>query len=180
LPYREGAGGGAPGAASEEASRRNPTDWSSLGRWLKPGSGMLLLAALIFALAAEPLRNRYLALWHAEVAPAAFFRGLRAAARPLTGPLPPSGTIHEYERLLAERLEAYAGSRPFAALLRPAREEVQALARLYTASLFSAQRPERAQVMDSARAWSRLRWRLWIVRLLGKPGVSRGPRPGRG
>ena len=137
LPYREGAGSGAAGAPSEAASRRNPADWSSLGRWLKPGAGMLLLAALVFALAAEPLRNRYLARWHAEAAPAAFFRGLRATARPLTGPLPPSGTIQEYEGMLAERLEAYARSRPFAALIRPAREEVRALARLYTASLFA-------------------------------------------
>jgi hypothetical protein len=44
--------------------------------------------------------------------------------------------------------------------------ELDLLSRLYSASLFAMQPPCRDEIMAGARAWSRLRLRLWAAGLI--------------
>jgi transglutaminase-like putative cysteine protease len=168
LPYRQGEG-----SASALGPRGAQPD-RSLMPWLKvlnpqiqPSAWLGVLLLLLGVILWEPVKNRLLARYRMEQALSLFYQSLRRSARPLTGPLPPSQTILEYEQALSLKLMEFQARSRFGSLLRPAGEELKRLARSYNASLFAMQSPDRALVLESARAWSRLRWRIRVVRFLG-------------
>jgi len=53
-------------------------------------------------------------------------------------------------------------------VFKSARLEIEQLAALYMAQNFSQHPPKRLQVRRGIRAWSRLRWRLWVATVMSR------------
>ncbi|MGE5251854.1 MAG: transglutaminase-like domain-containing protein [Bacteroidota bacterium] len=167
LPYRR-AGSQPPDAST----RPIPPFQALLGRWLLSlegfGRSLWPLAGVVLGLAI--LWSAADTLILARLRPSKVIRRihqrLRRAARPVMGALPVSQTVQEYARHLSSRLCEFEAHQAFAGLLRPARAELGALTALYSDSLFRLEPLNGAQAREARRIWSRLRWRLYLVRLI--------------
>jgi hypothetical protein len=167
LPYWDMQGGpasrvpGSQGPAPSLAERL--FQFNFRGGWLGP---FWLVVVIGLVLLWEPMRIRVQAGYRPGSAPAYFYRGLRGAARPLTGSPPASQTLWEYHRLLSGRLADFEGGWLSGKWAQAARDELDALTRLYSASLFAMQAPAKREVIHGARAWTRLRWRLFAAGIM--------------
>jgi transglutaminase-like putative cysteine protease len=167
LPYREGGG-----TVVDTPQRSIPPFQAVLERLLltleKFGQGLwpvigLALGLLILWSAADTV---ILARLRPHEAVRRILHRLRKTSRPLTGPHPPSQTLREYTRLLSARLAEFETQRALSRLLLPARADLQTLTGLYSDSLFRLKSLDLAQAREARRLWSRLQWRLYLVRLI--------------
>jgi hypothetical protein len=76
--------------------------------------------------------------------------------------LPGGHTPYQLQDALTHKLKS-AGPRGLKPLISPAANEIEGVVELHVAQVFSQHSPERAQVSQGIRAWTRLRWRLWVA-----------------
>jgi hypothetical protein len=99
----------------------------------------------------------------------------RASAR-LLPDLPGGHTPGQLQDALILKL-ADTKYRLFRFVLSPAAHEIERVVALYVTQVFSAHPPLKSQVSNSIRAWTRLRWRLWVatrwLRFLSRSSLQR-------
>lgn len=101
---------------------------------------------------------------------------LRRLARSISGLPPPDQTIREYTAALTGRLESLQNRNRLSNwLLSPVQAQIGSLTDLYTRSLFSPIPLTRADTRHAAIIWGRLRWRLFLLKLILvlRPGSAR-------
>ncbi len=125
---------------------------------------------ILLALLWLPIGNLFQAHFHTQQAIQYFYKRLRQTARPLMGPLLPSQTLHEYAATLTLKLASLEYHSQIDRWLAPAHAEIWTLTDLYTRSLFTLYEPLQAEVINAARIWSCLYWRLLLSSLLFKLG----------
>ena len=140
--------------------------FGDLFSWIWPPFMVMILLALVWI----PASSWYAARFQTEKAMPYFYSRLRQTARPLTGPLFPDQTLHEYAAALNSKITSLEAQNRFGRWLVPAHAEVRTLTDLYALGLFTPSTPTRAEVMNAAKIWSRLYWRLLLSRLLSMFG----------
>jgi transglutaminase-like putative cysteine protease len=137
-------------------------------RWLGIGGGLLVLAgSLIIAwLLVDVWRLKRLP---PAAAVTALYRRL-VRYGPWLGVLSRTGdTPHEFAATVTVRLRHLADNRRGGRFLISAVDEVSLLADLCTRALYSRHEPKAPEQVQAIRAWSRLRRRVWVARLMPHP-----------
>jgi hypothetical protein len=149
---------------------------SPLTRWILPVSVSILLLAAFFGL--YLLAHRRSSSEPAQKITSLYRRMRRQGSR-LTDPFPPGTTPREFAAALWRRLLAFSQQpitlsafppAPHKRLIReriltPAEPEIQSITDLYNQAAYSQHPATHKQLDQALRSWSRLRWRLWFVRL---------------
>lgn len=167
LPDRHGQGSDLP-IIPEIIEPQTSLD-KQIGRFfstLMPKIWPPIATVFLLALLWIPISNLFLARFQPKRAMQYFYKRLRQTARPLTGSLLPSQTLHEYAIALNLKISSLENQSRLGRWLAPARAEVWTLTDIYTRSLFTLSTPARADVLNAARLWSRLYWRLLLSNLL--------------
>ncbi len=139
--------------------------WGWWGLWVAP----LLGGA---AAVAWPLAD----LWRLRrLAPAAavvvLYRRLQSRGRRLAVPVRLSDTPYEFAARFAERVAVLAQEGYSGRLLAPAAQEANWLTDLYVQINYSTREPGVGDRTQAIHTWLRLRWRLWLGRLLQRLGL---------
>ncbi len=95
------------------------------------------------------------------------YKRLRRLARPVIGYASKNQTAFSYSRTLIERLSVLKTSARLQSWITPSQNEVNQLTELFSHSLFAPSPLTRAEANDAIKIWSRLRWRLLLVNVLG-------------
>ena len=95
------------------------------------------------------------------------YKRLRRLARPVTGYASRNQTALSYSHALIERLSAIKTSARLQNWITPSHKEISQLTELFSHSLFAPSPITRADANDAIKTWSRLRWRLLLVNVLG-------------
>jgi transglutaminase-like putative cysteine protease len=146
----------------------NEPEQVSSQRNLILGVGALVLLAVLFGFSLftlwmirqpkEPLR-RISGIYHR----------LQRSAQPLTSaspnPLRPCDTPNELKQALREVFAQIRDKKAEQILAFPAAAELHTLVELYNQAAFSPRQPGLLEEKASRRAWGRLGWRLWVLRL---------------
>jgi transglutaminase-like putative cysteine protease len=154
---------GVPRPAATWQSRLN-----RLGRWALWGVLLLVGAAVM----AWPLAD----LWRLHrleprAAVAALYRRLQRRGRCLAVPVQVADTPYEFAVRFADRVAALAQEGYSGQLLAPAAQEANWLTDLYVQISYSTREPGVSDRAQAIRTWLRLRWRLWLGRVLQRLGL---------
>jgi hypothetical protein len=110
---------------------------------------------------------------------AGIYQRLQRSAQPLTStsphPLRPCDTPNELQQTLREVFAQIRGKKAERILASPAVAELHTLVELYNQAAFSPRQPGLLEEKASWRAWGRLGWRLWVLRLYLRFRKSRPP-----
>jgi hypothetical protein len=141
---------------------------ASLRRNLLMTAGVLALLAVVLGFTLFAL-GRIRQPKEPGVRIACIYQRLQRSAQPLTSasphPLRPSNTPNELKQTLREVLAQIKGRKAERILASPAVAELHTLVELYNQAAFSPQQPGPLEEQISRRAWGRLGWRLWVLRL---------------
>jgi transglutaminase-like putative cysteine protease len=141
--------------------RGTRVDWGRLF-----GAGVAFAAFLVSGLVLWTFFDAWrLRLRSPAGAIAALYRRVAASGRRLV-PLSPSLTPSEFAAALGSQLLAAARQRRLNSILAPAAGEIAQLAGLYAWMSYSPRPLARDDQVRAIRTWRRLRWRLWLARLL--------------
>ena len=137
-------------------------------RWLGIGGGLLVLASSLM------LAWLLVDLWRLERLPpaaavTALYRRLVRYGAWLGVLSQPGDTPHEFAATVTVRLRHLAENRRWGRFLISAVDEVCLLADLCTRALYSRHEPKAREQVQAIRAWSRLRRRVWMARLMPHP-----------
>lgn len=151
---------------------RPAVTWQSrlnrVGRWVL--WGVLLLAGA--AVVAWPLADLW-CLRHLEprAAVTALYRRLQRRGRRLAVPVRVADTPYEFAARFADRVTVLAQEGYSGRLLAPAAQEAYWLTDLYVQTNYSTRVPGVSDRAQAIRTWLRLRWRLWLGRVLQRLGL---------
>jgi hypothetical protein len=166
------SGEAAPFGKSEPIGVMRPAAsmWARLGQgWRSLLAGVLVLLALTGLVwwAADDLWLRRMR--PAEVV-ATIYGRLRRYGRHLAVPMQAGDTPYEFFASLTEWAARLARERRWGSVLAPAAREVRRLIEFYVLASYGPHSPSALDRSRAIEAWKRARWRLWLARLMGKPG----------
>ncbi|OQY20664.1 MAG: hypothetical protein B6I34_08515 [Anaerolineaceae bacterium 4572_32.1] len=159
----------------EEALEPAVTGWEELGWprllgrlgwswWLALPGG---LALLVLASVAWTVADGW---WLRRLQPAlavtTLYGWLRRHGQRLAAPTRAGDTPYEFVASLAEHVAALARENRWGEVLVPVAQEVRWLADLYVQASYSPRALDAADHARLVQIWQRLRWRLWLARLL--------------
>jgi hypothetical protein len=149
-----------PGSSSAFSGLK--AQWRALlsslgGQFLVAGMGLILLFMLW-----QGGEIIFLRLLPAHRAIARIYSRMEKASVNLLPDLPNGHTPHELGTALTRRLRL-SKNRLLATTFFPASKEIKHIVSLYVSQVFSEHPPAKTQVWAGIRAWSRLRWRLWLA-----------------
>ena len=127
------------------------------GQFIIAGIGFVLLLGLW-----QAGEMGFLYLLPSQRAISRMYARLEKTSARLLPDLPGGHTPHQLQDALTQKLKS-AGPRGLKPLISPAANEIEGVVALHVALVFSQRSPERVQVSQGIRAWTRLRWRLWVA-----------------
>lgn len=139
-----------------------------LGRRALGGVLMLAGAAVVVWPLADLWRLRHL---DPGAAVSVLYRRLRRRGRRLAVPVRVADTPYEFAARFADRVAALAEEGYSGRLLAPAAKEAYRLTDLYVQTNYSRHAPGVSDRAQAIRTWLRLRWRLWLGRVLRGLGL---------
>ena len=143
------------------------------GQLLIVSAGLLLLLSLW-----QVGELWFLRLIPAQQAVSRMYFRMEKASTQLLPDLPDGHTPHQLQRALSYKF-AQSNHRWLKMLLSPVESEIEGLVALYVTQVFSQHPPGPSRVRAGIRAWTRLRWRLWIAnRLIHFPAPFKPVSPG--
>jgi transglutaminase-like putative cysteine protease len=149
-------------AAPPELNPRASFDDTVVWWLILPSAGALLLMTSVVLYFADTWRLRRAPL---EQAVSQLYQRVQRSAQQLN--LVPSGaTPYEVSHALGEHLSERAQDGQWGTLLQPGVTELTSLTDLYVQAAYSPHPTTSAQRSEAIRLWQRLRWRLWLLRLL--------------
>ncbi|RPJ36242.1 MAG: transglutaminase domain-containing protein, partial [Chloroflexi bacterium] len=148
--------------AGQQAVSWLKTSWrglvTSLGGQVLIG-GMVLIALFFLWQVGE---IGFLHLIPAPKAVSRIYSQVEKASSRLLPDLPGGHTPHQLQVALTNRLKG-AHNRLLGKVFSPVDSEIEAVVTLHVAQVFSQHLPAKSQIRAGIRAWSRLRWRLWLA-----------------
>ena len=152
------------------AQLRPKTTYRSNILWRKVPWPVILggLAGILALVASASAWGDYWRLRHQEPSETIFFlyRRVQRQGRSLKVPVKVGDTPHEFAQAFAHFLSGLARTDITQKVCFPVREDIHHLADLYTRVSYSPHPIGSAEQSRAIQVWTRLRWRLWIVRLM--------------
>jgi hypothetical protein len=144
--------------------------WARLGQGWRPVlAGVLALLALTGVVwwAADDWWLRHM---RPAEAVATIYGRLRRYGRGLAVPMKAGDTPYEFFASLAEWVARLAQERRWGSMLSPAAREARRLIEFYVRASYGPHSPSALDRSRAIEAWKRVRWRLWLARLMGRHG----------
>lgn len=163
---------GAAGVAPVQTPAVSPTE-SGYQPPFQPGNlpwRMILIGGLLGAASLALMSLTASRLWTSALRPAAavraIYRQLRRRGAGLEIPPQPGQTPHEFSAEMAGRLKSIGQITGLGTTLEAGISDLGQLTDVYVAAAYGPNPPQAQDKEKALRAWDRLRWRLWLARLL--------------